>query len=477
MSMEMHVFFHGKLPDKKALSRAMAELEFPLTVKAGSLERQRGFMPMRLRREEAGVEFDVFDGRAAVEEIIAGFDGLDGTDLDRRFERSANFRWGGDEDQMLSGMCAAAALARLVSGVVFDAEAGRLLSSDEAIALARETLRTTLRPESLARRGTRPADIKWYLKSLLKQRSDLVVIDRMVLIRPVRHMLRGAFLDRSGDKYRFVIWPYLKPLWGPSFGRHTFGSLNGIFQVWQPHFESVLVDALQQDVFTRLGQITTYDDLAGALPDQLLFHTTRESALLLAGERERAEEHVRAIENSEFGNSLYYEDQVKPARELLARDITEVCAEFHAREAKAVKAMKLQSIWEPAPFPVELPAAERKSRTAEPLFVPEPWLPRPPGLWFDVPDVQGEVRFAKAWLGGKKEHPTLQAPLTRAEAEDRHRNGENYVAAMRLPGGWLLLIEQEGKDLRDPDRADHPHPRGPEVYAHGFFFKLFGARF
>jgi hypothetical protein len=68
MSAEMHVLFRGKLPDKRALSRAMAELGFPLTIAAGLLERQRGFMPMRLRREETGVEFDVFDDRAAVEE-------------------------------------------------------------------------------------------------------------------------------------------------------------------------------------------------------------------------------------------------------------------------------------------------------------------------------------------------------------------------------------------------------------------------
>jgi len=148
MSIEINVLFRGKLPDKKALSQAMAELGFPLTIKAGSLERQRGFMPMRLQREETGVEFDVFDGRAAVEDVVACFDGLEGTDLDPRFERSANFRWGGDEDQMLAGVCAAAALAKLVNGVVLGEWEAKLLSPEEAIALARETLQATLKPES-----------------------------------------------------------------------------------------------------------------------------------------------------------------------------------------------------------------------------------------------------------------------------------------------------------------------------------------
>src|SRR5882724_12144517 len=86
----------------------MADLGFPLTITAGSLEKQRGFMPMRLRREETGVEFDVFNDRAAVEE-------LGGRDIDPRFERSANFRWGGDEEEMLAGLCAAAALVKLTN--------------------------------------------------------------------------------------------------------------------------------------------------------------------------------------------------------------------------------------------------------------------------------------------------------------------------------------------------------------------------
>jgi len=422
-----YVLFRGKLPDKKALSQAMAELGFPLTIKAGSLERQRGFMPMRLRRVETGVEFDVFDGRAAVEDVVACFDGLEGTDLDPRFERSANFRWGGDEDQMLAGVCAAAALAKLVNGVVLGEWEAKLLSPEEAIALARETLQATLKPKSAPRRGTRPADIKRYLKPLLKQRSDLVVIDRMVLIRPVRHFLRGAFLDRTSDKYKFQILPYLKPLWSPSWRLDILDSIYGR-GVWQPHFEPLLIDTLQHDIFTPLGKITTHDDLAGALPDELEFFTTRVCALVLIGERERAEDCVRDLENSEYARRC--RDRITSARDLLARDIKEVCAEFHEREAKAVKAMKLQSIWEPSPFPVELPAAQRNSRTAEPLFVPEPWLPRPPGLWLDVPEVPGEVRFAKTW---------------RHRRAGAHRNGRKDTSFRHGPGCACRPLRRAGR--------------------------------
>jgi hypothetical protein len=133
MSMEIHVLFRGKLPTKAALQQAMQELGFPFSIKpaTGSLERQKGFMPMRLNREETGVEFDVFEGRAAVLEIA-------GKDVDPRFDRVANFRWGGDTLECASAVCACAALTKLVNGVVFEDEEGKLLTIDEAVGLAHQ---------------------------------------------------------------------------------------------------------------------------------------------------------------------------------------------------------------------------------------------------------------------------------------------------------------------------------------------------
>jgi hypothetical protein len=447
MAVEMHVFFRGKLPDKKALSRTMRELGFPLTVAAGSLEQQRGFMPMRLRREESGVEFDVFDGRDSVEELA-------GKDIDPSLERSANFRWAGSEDEMLAGLCAAAALAKLVNGIVLEEQEGKLLSADGAIALARETLQTTLKPEDTQRRGTRPTDVKRYLKPLLNQRGDLMLVGRSLVIRPVRHVLRGAFLDRSGSRYEFRLWAYLKPLWSRPRGVGYLDYVHdGKWRVWQPHFEPLLMDTLQQEIFEPLGKITTLDDVAAVLADTDHLFSARVILLALAGERERADAYVRDIEMRHASQNDYFKGWVQSQREFLARDIGEVCAQVHAQEAETVKALGLESIWEPSPFPVEVPRSERKSRTDESEFVPEPWLPRPQWLFQELPQAPGDIRFAKDWLlrGGK---PVLVAALSREEAEDRHRNGEEYLLAARLPNGLLLLLRHEGRDrLRPNDRG------------------------
>jgi hypothetical protein len=106
MAMETHVLFRGKLPSVAALARAMKELGFPLTITdaTGSLERQSGFMPMRLRREETGVELHVWTDPGDIAELA-------GEGVDPSFDRAASFRWAGDESEMLRGLCGGGARA------------------------------------------------------------------------------------------------------------------------------------------------------------------------------------------------------------------------------------------------------------------------------------------------------------------------------------------------------------------------------
>ena len=147
----------------------MKELGFPFSIKAatGSLEQQSGFMSMLFRRRETGVEFDIWNDQSAVAEFAD-------VGVDPSFERVANFRWAGDFQEAVAGMCAAAALAKLMNGVVFErAFEERLLSIDDATLVARRGLETLTKRDEPTRLGTRPADLKRYLKPLLKQRSDL----------------------------------------------------------------------------------------------------------------------------------------------------------------------------------------------------------------------------------------------------------------------------------------------------------------
>jgi hypothetical protein len=451
MSVELHVLFSGKLPSKAALTRAMKELGFAVTIPGGgALANHSGYLPMKLRREESGVEFDVYDDRGTIAELA-------GEHFDPRFERCASFRWGGDEQGMVCALCAAAALAKLVDGVVLDEEEGRL-SVDQAIAQAEETLKTVKPAEP--RYGTRPADIKRYLKPLLELRSDLVVVGRQLLIRPVRHLLRGAFFDRTGDKYRFSITGYVQLLYNADSGTLGYDTsfARSPSQVWQPHFAPQLFDSLATDIFDRWGPVTTLEGLAAELGTNQGYLLPIMS-LALAGERDRAAEFMERAERGETNED--HKSRIRALWEQLTMDIGGFCATLRAWEAEAVKALKLEHIWEPSPFPVELPAAEW-GRAAEPVFTTKPWIPSPPGLWQELPTKPGEVRFAKDYRYGNGDL-LLPAALSRDEAEERHRALEDYVMVACLPDGLLLMVEFSGWDRNNPEVLEYVSTWSPRV--------------
>jgi hypothetical protein len=135
MSMERYVFFAGTLPTEAALQQAAQELGFPLALLSAedSLEQQSGFLPATFDGQDTGFELDTDGDRSEIEELMP--DGVDA-----RLDRSAAFIWGGDLTECAAALCAAAALAKLMGGVVFDPAESTLHGVDEAVAAARREL-------------------------------------------------------------------------------------------------------------------------------------------------------------------------------------------------------------------------------------------------------------------------------------------------------------------------------------------------
>jgi hypothetical protein len=423
MSMETHVFFRGKLPTKAALSRTMKELGFPfsITPSTGSLERQSGFMPMKRRGEETGVEFDIYSDHAAVEEFAD-------VGVDAGFERRASLRWDGDFQEAVAGMSAAAALAKLMNGVVFDEAEDKLLSADDAIALARRNLQELVKPEDVKHPGTRPADLKRYLKPLLKQRSDLVLIGRLLLIRPVRHIVRGVFFDRTSDKYAFKIHVILRLLVQPGERMFLGGEVNiDHCRVWDPEFPALLFHVLDQDVFSKLAnprRLADVDRDLGRIGEWGIadFHATVD-ALILAGRRERASELIDSFE-AQPGNKERWQTLVRNQRSLLDQDAASLGAAFRLQEEKVAKVHRLGDAWEPSPFPIEVPEDERAQRCDEPPFPARPWIVPPPGLVNTPPTQPGEIACAS------RVAPAPERPGPGRRADPRGSRGE----ASHAPG-------------------------------------------
>jgi hypothetical protein len=464
---ETHVLFQGKLPGKAVLNRAMKELGFPLAIKpaTGSLEGHSGYLPMTLRREETGVEFDIFEGRDAVEELA-------GKTADPHLTRSANFRWGGDENEMLAGLCAAAALAKLTDGAVVDEAENRLLTVDQAVERARENLKAVSPPQKKPRDklpGTRPADIKRYLKPLLQERDDLVLVGRFLFIRPVRHLIRGAFLDRTSDKFSFRLYATVKPLYGGPEGIGCGGRIHdGQWEVWQPHFQGLLMASLAEDVFNVVGKVTTFSEFADFLAaqrDPLDWVRSHILALVLAGEQDQAAAYLKQLQRDNEGWTHWLDEIGQD----ISGNVATLCDRLHAREAETVKTLKLEDVWEASPFPIELPVSQRH-RMSEPAFSTMPWVTKPPSPLHRPPQHPGEVRFAKSLIR-RDDGVVLVAPLTRDQAQVRHRDSESYLLAARLADGMLIIIARRTfRDRNAPQRfAYSPNPSSvsPHIELHG----------
>jgi hypothetical protein len=449
MSMELHVFFRGSLPAVASLNAAMKELELPLSIKSrGSLDRHEGFLPMTWRREETGVEFDVYSDRAALDEIRpAG--------VDPKLDRSANFRWGGDAIELLAAQSLAAAIAKLTNGIVIDPEGGGTLSLDELVADARRTGDELAQQEAKRPRGTRPADLKHYLKPLLKERSDLVLRGRHLFIRPVKHLLRGVYFERSSDRYTVKIEMLPGPLWRPK-DWPGLGEEVRFEHVWQPYFAAWLMDVLRYDVFERVGKMTDLASLFDYITREkrdgrstVQLRMLRVPVLRLAGELERAEAEHQELERGAPKTFSEASDI------LLTRDIDALCAACHAAEAETAKKLKLGDAWEPTPFPVELPKPARHT-TAEPPFATDPWPPRPDNLIGGPPEQPGDVVFFR--LKKRRAGQDLMlAVLTAEEAAALHQRCGSYCTAYRLAGGELLTLTRTSWfSPYDPDYAAFP---------------------
>lgn len=446
MSIELYVLFHGKTPSKAALQRRLKQLELPFSLKSttGALARQSGYMPMTLRGEETGVEFDLSDDAETIEELAQKSNAP-------QLDRMASLRWSSDQLEMAAGYCIAASLAAITSGVVFDEQEGKFLSSEEAIEAAKRLCRSVVQEKPAKEPGTRPADIKRYLKPLLEERGDLVLVGRALLIRPVRHILRGAFLDRTGDRHSFQIWRYIKLLHeNPQTLGHG-GALLGRWQVFEPHFRPHLLDALATEIFDAVGPINSLGEFAHALEGDDRSICARAVALALAGQQERAIALLEEGERSTERFNGHWRGLLKNQRVWLNRDITLICAELHDREAAAAKELKLEKIWEPSLFPVEC-SDKGMQRCNEPVFTMDRWPRRPPDLISDPllssDDVQLGIDIVSR--GGRM---TILRPLSFDDAKRRHDGFEAYAIAARMKGDRFLFLRfWTGHSSHDPDR-------------------------
>jgi hypothetical protein len=131
MSMEIHVFSHRALDSMTAWQEAIKAQDFALEFeKAPPLSSLRGFLPARSGGRPTGFECcheDAAELRLAYHDI----------DFGRAWTCALSLRWGASLLQCVAAWMAAAAYADATGGLVFDPDAGELLTAQQAIERAR----------------------------------------------------------------------------------------------------------------------------------------------------------------------------------------------------------------------------------------------------------------------------------------------------------------------------------------------------
>jgi len=215
------------------------------------------------------------------------------------------------------------------------------------------------------------AQAKSFLKPLLAKNGDLALVGRLLVVRPVRHVLRAVLLDGRSSAERIVPAWLIYHLFGPypiyflSWGDEFWGRL---WNTTDPDISEALCGEIEKTALPKLRAIKTLDDFLAAIPKTRGAHLLdidpeAKSLMQLAmGELEAARQLCQAKICGRADPGPKEPDVTKAeaagAKKLCVllekNDIAGIAATLHAWEAANVKALKIDHLWEPTPFPLEV---------------------------------------------------------------------------------------------------------------------------
>lgn len=217
------------------------------------------------------------------------------------------------------------------------------------------------------------AQVRQVVQPLLQRNSDLALVGRIVVIKPVHHILRGIYIDRMSDPLIF------RPIWAVVFlfePRQTL-SFNwgervyrrpGSWDVSDPDTPAAMAEAIEQQALPLLRPVQTIDDFVTFTSKDrfrdthLDFYPERRIFVDVARGDLEAARTICAYFATDRARRWYlpqmqeeYDRITQSLCPLVAADDRPGLARLlHEFEAGSAKDMKLDKIWEPTPFPIEL---------------------------------------------------------------------------------------------------------------------------
>jgi hypothetical protein len=224
---------------------------------------------------------------------------------------------------------------------------------------------------------TTVAQIKRALKPLLQKHEDLVLERDLLVVIPVNHVLRGILIERTGaaDRFKprwFVIHLFEYQTWMRlSWGHELFRRSHGLWFWSNPASIPVLFEEIEQNALPKLRAIQTLEDFVAFVTAHPRSHHLADPPTKLVvdvalGELESAREicngflpkYTEATYGRDAEDKMQFRNLKELCRGLALDDRAGLAALLHETEAQTVKNLKLEHLWQPSPFPLELqPAA------------------------------------------------------------------------------------------------------------------------
>jgi len=207
---------------------------------------------------------------------------------------------------------------------------------------------------------TTAAQVKQVVGPLLKRNPDLALVGRLVVVKPVHHILRGIYIDwRSFNSKLFVPTWAANFLFQPNAYFHFFWGkrMHGAWGIDAPDLAEKLADAIERDALPTLRSIVTIDDFIrfahGAWPED---HKPYVDVAL--GDFKAAQSMCDFFAGLNGHYGIRQEECENVVRELCPRIATNdrrgLAQVLHAYETASVKQLKFEKLWQPTPFPIEL---------------------------------------------------------------------------------------------------------------------------
>lgn len=217
--------------------------------------------------------------------------------------------------------------------------------------------------------------IKRHLQPLLARHSDMEVIGRWLVMKPIRHVLRGiVILSRNHDTYFVPQWAvthFCEPVghFPLNWGDRIFRDSPGLWLWDDPAMPEYFMSKLEHEVLPLFRSIVTLDDMVAYLATKPIgyrhFDIDELRGVSLHAARGDLDTARAKLDDLRNGRSLwcipgFAEAEVASVVDALGPLLDKGDRAGIARQLAAWEAMRIARlpkgfarIWEPTPFPVE----------------------------------------------------------------------------------------------------------------------------